>query len=122
MDKKIEEAGERFFDLNGEALKKAVMDEGRESDCDCQDDLPTLHTIKPLEWGVPRRGNGVVAHTPIGLSYFVSSTKKGYRWDYVPDNDDECDSNLCTSIEDGKEKAREHYEKQLGKCLEVYDG
>lgn len=84
---------------------------------------PTLYTIKPLEWEEQSNGKGVMAHTPIGISYFVGVCKtNGFRWDYVPDYDEECAAESCDSIEDGKAQAEAHYREQIGKCLEVYNG
>ena len=78
---------------------------------------PTLYTIKPLEWEEDTRGawyaDGVGSH--YSVFYSVKAEMIYMRNPHGSKVE-------CTSIEDGKKQAQEHYEAQLLKCLEVYDG
>lgn len=100
--------------------------EGREIECcDCDGTgiakpKPTLYTIKPLEWEGYKKYRRYTSYTLTG-QYEVTESD----WSYYPDH--QCNGPAvihedCTSIEDGKKKAQEHYEEQLGKCLKVYRG
>ena len=84
----------------------------------CGEDKPTLYTIKPLEWKETKSRTSVVITTHV--TYWVDCTHWGYslRAHITGNNYNQ----PCTSIEDGKAQVKRHYEKQLGKCLVVYDG
>ena len=81
--------------------------------------MTKLYTIKPLEWDellILRTVNQwVCAETSFGCYYVGESI-------WIPCNEDVGNSEMCTSIEDGKAQAEKHYREQLGKCLEVYNG
>jgi len=80
---------------------------------------PTLYTIPPLEWTQER------ASVPHGVYViFKRDESDEYMWKHellVGAMSFITAFNSCTSIEDGKAQAQEHYEAQLLKCLEVYD-
>lgn len=104
--------------------------------------LPTLHTIKPLEW--KEDGNGFIAKVfpkikadenprPF-LEYEIYQCKDDGSWklecsdsrfwrDCCNDVDwDLIELGFFESLDGAKDQAEKHYMEQLGKCLEVYNG
>ena len=81
-------------------------------------ELGELYTIEPLEWGGSDTGNsGAWVQSVVGYYavYFCPDEGKYYWWtksEIIEKHD-----MPCTSIEDGKTRAQEHYEKMLKSCL-----
>lgn len=75
---------------------------------------PTLYTIPQLEWKISENGTHY-AEGIDGKMFFVDKSEGKYYWYYGF-------RESCTSIEDGKKQAQEHYEAQLIESLEVYRG
>ena len=84
---------------------------------------PTLYIIEPLKWG--KKGKCDIASTSVGeygveLAY-NDCGKDVFKWWHWSLSIGKW-SNYCSSIEDGKAQAQEHYEKRLRECLRVYNG